>query len=311
MTEMSAGGLERNKKMASKNYIRTITAGRYRKMVKYSRALPSDTKTVRLAKQVVTSKAQQFINIKNATENIQMLMCANFDKKNACFCTFTFETQHLPANRKHLQNMFTAFLKNIRQEWHRQGRELKYIYTIEGEPLTTSPNACPPEHLQWEIAPWKDAEQWEMLDSGAQKATEQPIRFHAHCFLLLNKMDYDTVRSFWSYGYVYINQMKVNEITTFSRLAAYVTKDCRNGKKPNGARAYVPSLNLEKPKIEGHWCEEYETIEPPRGAEVIHSGREDTMYTSFLFCYYRLPRLQQPSQPYASKGKPRFPSADF
>ena len=140
-------------------------------------------------------------------------------------------------------------------------------------------------------------------DSSPQEGAEQPVRFHVHCFLLLNKSDYDTVRAFWRYGYVYINQMKVNEITTFSRLATYVTKDSRNEKKPNGSRVYVPSLNLEKPKIEGHWCEEYETIEPPRGAEIIRSGRDDTMYTSFQFCYYRLPRPQQPPQPYKSKGK--------
>lgn len=296
--------------MASKNYIRSITAGRYKKLVKYSRALPTDSKTTRRAKQVVTSKSQQFINIKNSTERLQMLLCANFDEKNACFCTFTFDEQHLPANRKYLQEMFIAFLKNLRQEWSRQGRDLKYIYTIEGEALASNPDACPPERLQWELAPWQNKEQWAMLDDGSsQEGADQPVRFHTHCFFLLNKLDYDTVRAFWRYGYVYINQMKVNEITTFSRLAAYVTKDSRNEKKPNGSRVYVPSLNLEKPKIEGHWCEEYETIEPPRGAEVIHSGREDTMYTSFQFCYYRLPRPQQPPHPYKSKGKLRCPPA--
>lgn len=298
--------------MASKNYIRSVTAGRYEKLVKYSRALPTDSKITRRAKQVVTSKAQQFINIKNSTERLQMLLCANFDEKNACFCTFTFDDQHLPANRKHLQSMFIAFLKNLRQEWSRQGRDLKYIYTIEGEALASHHDACPPECLQWEIAPWQAKEQWAMLDDGSpQEGAEQPVRFHVHCFLLLNKADYDTVRAFWRYGYVYINQMKVNEITTFSRLATYVTKDSRSEKKPNGARSYVPSLNLEKPKIDGHWCEEYETIEPPRGAEVIHSGREDTMYTSFQFCYYRLPRPQQPPQPYKSKGKLVYPPAAF
>lgn len=290
--------------MAKEYYIRTITAGRYCKTVRYRRSLPSDSKAVRLAKRAVTNKAQRFINLKNATEKLQFLLCANFDSKESCFCTFTFDNDHLPANRKHTQAIWADFLRSLREEWKRQGRELKYIYTIEGEALASSPNACPVDGIQWEIAPWRDKERWEMLDGvAAQDGAEQPVRLHAHCFLPLRKGDYEAVRAFWRYGHVYINQMRVNEITTFQRLAFYVTKEKRCDEKPVGAHSYVPSRNLTPPAVTGHWCSECETVEPPQGAEVIHSGRDDTFYTSFHFCYYRLPRQQQPSQRCKSKGR--------
>lgn len=290
--------------MAKEYYIRTIKAGRYCKAVRYRRSLPSDSKAVRLAKQAVTNRAQRFINMKNATEKLQFLLCANFDSKDSCFCTFTFNDENLPANRKHTQRIWTDYLRSLREEWKRQDRQLKYIYTVEGEGVETSPNACPVDGLQWEIAPWKDKARWELVDTeAAQNDTDQPVRLHVHCFLTLEKSDYEAVKAFWRYGHVYINQMRVNEITTFQRLSFYVTKEKLCEEKPNGAHSYIPSKNLTPPDVSGHWCGEYETVEPPQGAEVIHSGRDDTFYTSFHFCYYRLPRPQQPPQPYKSRGR--------
>lgn len=291
--------------MAKEFYIRTMTAGRYRKVVRYSRTLPGDSKNVRRAKQAATTAAQKFINIKNATEKLQLLLCANFDSKTACFCTFTFNDDHLPANQKHTRQIFADYLKQLRPEWKRRGRELKYIYTIEGETLVSSPLACPVGSQQWEIAPWRDGERWaQMDDPAAQDEPETPCRLHVHCFLLLNKEDYETVRAFWPYGQVYINPMKVNELTTFQRLASYVTKEKRTGSKANGSRAYIPSLNLVQPAIDGHWCTEFEGIALPQGAEEIKSGLErDEIYgTSMEYILYRMPRPQQQPQPYKSKG---------
>ncbi len=292
--------------MAKEFYIRTMSAGRYRKVVRYSRALPGDSSTVRRAKQSATTAAQKFINIKNTIEKLQLLLCANFDSKTACFCTFTFDDDHLPANQKHARRIFADYLKQLRQEWKRQGREMKYIYTIEGETLVSSPLACRVDSQQWEIAPWRDKERWAQVDDpAALDGPETPSRLHAHCFLLLQKEDYEAVKAFWPYGQVYINQMKVNELTTFQRLASYVTKEKRSDSKANGARAYIPSLNLEQPEIDGHWCTEFEGITLPVGAEEIKSGTErDEIYgTSMEYILYRMPRPQPQPQPYKSKGK--------
>jgi len=298
--------------MAKEYYIRTMTAGRYRKVVRYSRTLPKDDKATRCAKQAATSAAQKFINIKNATEKLQLLLCANFDNKEACFCTFTFTEDQQPANQKHTREIFADFLRQLRPEWKRQGRDLKYIYTVEGDACASSATAYPIHTQQWEIAPWRDAERWSLVDSpAASDGTETPVRLHVHCFLLLKKTDYETVRAFWPYGQVYINPMKVNELTTFQRLAAYVTKEKRSGSKGNGARAYIPSKNLVQPVIDGHWCSEFEGITMPKGAEEIKSGSErDEIYgTTMEYILYRMPRPQPQALPYKSKGKLRNTNA--
>lgn len=291
--------------MAKEFYIRTMTAGRYKKVVRYSRTIPSDSKATRQAKQSATTSAQKFINIKNATEKLQLLLCANFDSKAACFCTFTFTDDQLPANQKHTRQIFRDYLALLRQEWKRQGRSLPYIYTIEGESLNSSPSACQVATQQWELVPWRNKERWEQMDSQtAQGEPEPPTRLHAHTFFLLQKEDYETVRALWPYGQVYINPMKVNELTTFQRLASYVTKEKRIGNKGNGDRAYIPSLNLQQPIMDGHWCSEYESITLPKGAEEIKSGaeRDEVFGTSMEYILYRTPRPQQTSQPYKSKG---------
>ena len=64
--------------MAKGFYIRTMTAGRYQKVVRYSRAIPSDNKATRQAKQAATTAAQKFINVKNATEKLQLLRMKTF-----------------------------------------------------------------------------------------------------------------------------------------------------------------------------------------------------------------------------------------
>lgn len=287
--------------MAKEFYIRTMCAGRYRKVVRYSRTLPSDSKSVRRAKQAATTAAQKFINVKNATEKLQLLLCANFDSKEACFCTFTFDDDHLPANQKHTRQIFADYLKQLRSEWKRRGRVLKYIYTVEGEACASSPV----DGQQWEVAPWRDPERWAQMDEPATEDTEElSTRLHVHCFLLLRKGDYEAVRALWTYGQVYINQMKVNELTTFQRLASYVTKEKRSGGKGNGDRAYIPSLNLEQPVIDGHWCTEFEGIVLPQGAEEIKSGaeRDEVFGSSMEYILYRMPRQSQQPQPYKSKG---------
>ena len=291
--------------MAKEYYMRYRTAGRYQLITRYSRPLPGDSKTVKAAKQAATTAAQKYINIKNATERLQLLLCANFDSKDACFCTYTFTDEALPANRKHTKTIFAGYLRNLRNVWKQSARPFKYIYTIEGEPLTSCPAAAPVAGNRWEITPWREDKRWEQLDTAAQEGAEPPTRLHIHCFFLLQKADWEAVKALWPYGQVYISQMKVNELTTFQRLANYVTKESRAGAKGNGARAYTPSTNLEQPVIDGHWCSEFEGIALPMGAEKISSGADcNEIYGSSMeYLFYRMPRDTQQPQPYKSKGK--------
>ncbi len=290
--------------MGREYYMRTIVAGRYRKVVRYNRVLPGDSMPVRNAKKTFTSRSQQYINIKNSTEKLQWLLCANYDRKDACFCAFTFRDEHLPDCRQSVKKMASDCLQKLRKEWKRQGRDQKTIYTVEGDSPGFAPSAPQADNI-WETMPWKDRARWPTMDMMEEdEPTEPPIRLHWHCFMLLNREDYDVVRAFWPYGQVYINAMKVNDITTFPRLASYVTKEARNGKRPKGERSYIPSLNLEQPIIDGKWCEDYEGISVPKEAETIRCGSErDEMYgASMEFAFYRMPRQKQLPEPYKGKG---------
>ena len=285
----------------SKNfYVRTITAGRYVKSVRYMRSLPSDSEADRTAKVAATNKAQRFINLKNAAEKLQMLLCANFDEKDACFCTFTFSEENLPANRKMARQIFRSFLNALRRKWRKQKKQLQYIYTIEGN---MEPDASNVDGMQWEIRPWMVKGKWDQVDKSAKRRQKYSIRLHAHAFLILNKQDRETVRSQWPYGHVYINPMQVDLPDTFYKLSYYVTKEARNGAIPSGSRSYVPSRNLLQPEIEGHWCEAHEIFQPPAEAECVHTANETTEYTSFQYCSYRLPRPKKHPKPYRSRGR--------
>lgn len=288
----------------SKNfYVRTITAGRYVKSVRYMRSLPGDSEAVRAAKAATTNKAQRFINMKNAAEKLQMLLCANFDEKDACFCTFTFRDDELPANRKHARQIFRSFLGSVRRKWRKQGRDLKYIYTIEGSALSADPHACPVDGQQWEVRPWNVKNRWDQVDKASSRSRRQGIRFHAHCFLVLNKKDRELARQLWPYGHVYINPMQVDLPDTFYKLSYYVTKEARGSSIPTGSRSYVPSRNLEQPSIDGHWCDAHEDFLPPPGAENIKWDRSDTDFTSFHTFTCRLPRQKKQPKTYRSKGR--------
>lgn len=286
--------------MARCYYTRTRKAGRRVITVRYPRCLPSDSKAARAVKVAATAKAQQYINIKNGTERLELLLYANFDNPQACFCTFTFDNEHLPATRATVKAEFSGYLKQLRHEWRRAGKDLKYIYTIEGVSLYEEPDARPIDKASAaDVKPWKDRELWDrMALSGAQEAQEKPVRFHVHCFLELSKTDIETVRAFWgNRGGVHISRIKVDVRNAYARLASYVTKERRNGEKDNGARAYVPSLGLAQPETTGHYCEEWEHLEAPTGATEIYQGRESTPFgdgIEYLSYLAPIPQQEQP-----------------
>lgn len=290
-------------------YMRTIIAGRYRKIVRYTRALPGDSPPVRSAKKTATNKSQQYINIRDSTEKLQWLLCANYDCKDACFLTFTFSDEHLPRYRSGVKKMASEYLRKLTLDMRRRGTEIKKIYTVEGDSPDLFPDA-PQADSSWETAPWSDRKRWIALDNAKDGDPPEPeIRLHWHCFLILAKEDYDTVRALWPYGRVHISRIRTKDAMTFPRLASYVTKEARTGKRPKGERSYIPSLNLDQPIFTGRWCEDYEGISVPKDAESIQSGsdRNDLYGSAMEFSFFRLPPTKQVPKPYKGKGMLKQP----
>lgn len=289
--------------MPKEFYIRTFSAGRYRKVIRYPRSLPGDNAAARQAKHQLSAAAQRYINIRDATENLQWLLCCNYDRKSAAFLTMTFDDDHLPDSRDGVRNYVRKFVRQARPYFEDRPEGFPVIYTIEGQPEPRLPQA----NSAWEVSPWKDTPKWNALDPKSEdELRENTVRLHAHMFLLLpEKSDKELVKSLWSYGVAYINYIKVNDFQSFVRLAAYVTKESRLGTRPANERAYVPSLNLIKPSKDGHWAREFEAIGYPSGAEELGDGHDRDAVTGMEtnWIMYRFPRSPQQPTPYKSKGR--------
>ena len=283
-------------------YVQTFSAGRYRKVVRYPRSLPGDSPATRSAKHQHSAAAQQYINIRDSTEHLLWLLCCNYDHKSAAFLTLTFDDEHLPASRPAVKDIVRKMVRQLRPIFRNRNSASPVIYTVEGQP-----SRLPQADSSWEVAPWKDRRRWDALDEQCGDPIQDDcVRLHAHMFLLLpERGDRELVRSFWPYGQCYINYIRVNEFESFRRLAAYVTKESRNGTRPDNERAYVPSLGLDKPERAGRWCEESETIGFPRGAEPLGDGHDRDCETGFErnWIMYRFPRSAELPKPYVSKGR--------
>lgn len=291
--------------MPKEFYKRTFTAGRYRKVVLYTRPLPGDSATVRAAKSAKSTGAQRYINIANCTERLLWLLCCNFDHKSAAFVTLTYDDEHLPGSRDAVKQNMQTLIPKVRRAFRQAGQEFPVVYTVEGFPLKSLRQA----DSAWEIAPWKDQRRWDALaEDSEDELREEQVRLHAHAFLLLpNDEDRALIRSLWPYGKVHINYIRVNDFTSFQRLAAYVTKESRMGIRPVNERSYVPSLGLIKPEVNGRWCEADEAISTPPSAEkeLRHIYDKDPCTGAFKeTLMYRFPRSNAVKpQPYKSKGR--------
>jgi hypothetical protein len=286
-----------------KYYLKMVKAGRLFSAVRYTRPLPRDTGRTRAEKSKHTRAAQSFINAKNTAEQLERLLWANFESPNACFLTFTYDNKHLPANKKAVNNAITNFLACIREDRKRHDKEFQYIYTTEGEPLSTAPSAADVCGNLWETRPWDCQEKWESVTDKDSATTLNETRSHHHAVMLLSPKDYELVRENWPYGHVYIEKIKTNIPSSFERIAYYMTKESRGGKKGNGKRAYNCSLHLIKPTIEGKWVEEFEDIRPPKGATVIWDNKDENQYSSCHRCKFIMPRKKQPPKEYKSRHR--------
>ena len=289
-------------------YVRTFSAGRYRKVVRYTRPLPGDSPTVRASKAMKTSAAARYINIANCTERLLWLLCCNYDQKDAAFVTFTYRDDCLPASRSGVQEDVKKLIRKSRPAFKRSALPFPVIYTVEGQPSKVLPQA----DSAWETVPWKDRKKWDALEEDSDvPLVEDTVRLHAHAFLLLpDEEDRALIRSLWPHGKVHINYIRVNDFTSFVRLAAYVTKESRMGIRPVGERSYIPSLGLIQPQVDGHWCGENEGIAVPTSAEKVlrHGDNHDDVYGSHCeWVTYRFPRPNA-AAPKSYQPKGRIPS---
>ena len=140
---------------------KTITAGRIVKTILYTAPEPRDGERARAEKSRMTTAAQKAMNDKTARGKLEMLMAANFTKRDL-FTTLTYRPANLPANRAGAVKCVRKFLKDLHKHRIVRGQELRYIYTTE------------------------------------EKHGE--ARLHHHLVINATEQDIEVIRSLWPYG---------------------------------------------------------------------------------------------------------------
>lgn len=115
--------------MSKRVYIR-IDAGNLVKEALYDatdrRAAPDE----RARRARATSAVRQAINDKTAVGRLELLLAKNFEPGHV-FLTVTYREAHYPSGWDEAEKRLRAYIRVLRRELRRLGRELKYIYVTQ------------------------------------------------------------------------------------------------------------------------------------------------------------------------------------
>ncbi len=241
--------------------IRTIIAGNLVKQAVYTVPTLADPKNQRAEKSRATNAAQSRMNYRNSAEHLEFLAAANFTE-NDYFLTLTVRDEPTPASKKQMQKPLRRFFRILRNEYRRSGKELRYIYTLEG------------------------------YDS-------EETRLHTH--ILINRLntperDAELYQSMWDLGFIECQPLKLfltrNAIPSDNMFSAIANYMCVDAFTPNGAQRYSPSRNLCKPI--NHYEDMPDSVtlaEPPTGAIIIDRDSRESLYGNYKYVKYLLPAI--------------------
>lgn len=170
-------------------YKRIIIAGPLVVEAVYPAPHPRDSRAVRQGKKALSSQAQQRMNLQYAYQKLELLIAANFGKKDL-FVTLTYDDAHLPGDRQAALKQMKAFWKRLRKARQAQGQELRYIYVTE--------------HKHGEG------------------------RWHHHCLVNAAGEDFGLIRQLWGQGSVELRNVRVDREQHFETLARYLCKEQRD-----------------------------------------------------------------------------------
>lgn len=239
-----------------KNRLKTVTAGRLVYAVCYSQAAAADEKPERQAKGKLSSAARQRLNFRAAWQKLELLLAANFEPED-WFVTLTYDDEHLPPDRKTAQREMGKFLRALRADRRRRGKEVRYAYNTE-----------------------------EMPDEpGGSK------RLHHHTPLNCAGDSPELLTALWGRGQVYVEPLLDGPNDSYEARARYLVKERQPGAfgRKTGLRAWIPSKNLRKPEETSELVPDTVTITAPPGAYVLDRHGEQNSYGSYSYIKYLLP----------------------
>lgn len=250
--------------LMGKNRLKTVTAGRLVYALCYSQPMGGDEPKERAAKNRISSAARQRLNFRQAWQKLELEIAANFGAGD-WFVTLTYDDGHLPGDREAAVKYMGEFLKRLRAQRKRQGRELLYIYTTE-----------------------------EMPDEpGGHK------RLHHHLIVNACPGDEELIPSLWAGGLVDLQPLLDGQHDGYEARARYMVKERHPGAvgRKVGLRAWTPSRNLKKPEVTSELVPENITVTPPPGAYVLDRAGDTNVFGSYVYIKYLLPAPR--------RGRPR------
>ena len=232
---------------------RVIVAGPLVIEAVYPAPHPRDGRTVRQGKKALSSQAQQMMNLKYAYQKLELLIAANFGKKDL-YATLTYDNAHLPENRQEALKKIKAFLKRLRKARKDLGQELRYIYVTEH----------------------KHRHENFYMDG----------RWHHHILINAPGEDYDLIRRLWGQGNIEFRSIRVDKEKHFESLARYFCKEQRD---KLGLRLWSGSRNLRKPERECFRVPDDTPLKMPPESRCIRladTGDVKTVYGHYRYIKY-------------------------
>jgi len=243
-----------------KNRLKTVRAGRLVYAVCYSQPSAADEPAERQAKSKTSSAARQRLNFKAAWQKLELSLAANFDRRD-WFVTLTYDDENLPADRKAAGAEMGKFLRALRLQRRRNGKELRYVYNIE-----------------------------EMPDEPGGSR-----RLHHHAVINAAGDPGEVLQELWGRGIVHVEPLLDGPNDSYEARARYIVKERQPGEfgRKTGLRAWIPSRNLRKPETTSELVPESVTVAAPPGAYILDRHGEQNAFGAYAYIKYLLPERRR------------------
>jgi hypothetical protein len=108
---------------------RTVYAGKCKEVKKYY-SRKHKPKEKRIKREEPTREAQENVNIRKQTEQLRWKLNCNFQEGDM-FVTFSYKKEERPDTYEDLVKQKDKLIADLRKEYKKQERELKYVYVLE------------------------------------------------------------------------------------------------------------------------------------------------------------------------------------
>ena len=230
--------------------LKTITAGRLVAGVCYTAPTVRDGPQERTSKAQMSSAAQERVNLRRAWQKLEMILAANFGRRDLHVIA-TYDEAHLPPNRAEAVKRMRKFIKQLRAHRRARGQPTRYVYVTE-------------------------------------QLSAEGGRLHHHMVLNGTGDDLEVLRSLWVWGQIEVERLDLWQ--GYEALAKYLTKEPREVGRPEpGARSWSASLGLNKPRTESESVPDTVTIAAPPGAMILDRREEHNEWGDYLYLKYLMP----------------------